>query len=175
MRRRTSVAIALVCLCAAPAARATPGDVYNDFAQDGVLSCNHPRSDLTATLRSGSINQYGDPYTLARLKLTIRRQLAGGCRRRSTSSGGKLHPTGGGTTGTTAHPGGTGSAQTRNQRNAKHSRRQAEGTSEQRPALALSAADNSGFIWRRVVLLAVLLGALAVGGWLTRRGLAARH
>jgi hypothetical protein len=60
-------------------AHAGPGDVYNDFAEDGVLSCNHSRADLEGVLYSGSINQYGDPLVLARLKLAIRKQLAGGC------------------------------------------------------------------------------------------------
>src|SRR5215212_9151568 len=63
-----------------------PGDVYNDYAADGKLSCNHSRADLRSVLRSGSLNQYGDPYTLAGLKLAVRRQLAGGCRRSSAAS-----------------------------------------------------------------------------------------
>jgi hypothetical protein len=62
-----------------------PGDVYNDFAQDGVLSCTHSRADLEGVLHSGSINQYGDPLVLARLKLAIRKQLAGGCMPRHAS------------------------------------------------------------------------------------------
>src|SRR2546429_9398157 len=81
MRARTSLAAAIiVCACVPVAAHAGGGDVYNDFAQDGVLSCNHSRADLQSALRSGSINQYGDPYTLAGLKLAVRRQLAGSCR-----------------------------------------------------------------------------------------------
>jgi hypothetical protein len=75
-----------------------PGGVYNDFAQDGKLSCNHSRAALHAVLRSGSINQYGDPFTLARLKLAVRRQLAGGCRSRSGRSGGNAQSQGEGTT-----------------------------------------------------------------------------
>src|ERR671937_1208718 len=94
MRVRTRLAaivVAFACLTGVAYAGG-PGDVYNDFAADGKLSCNHSRSDLRAVLRSGSINQYGDPYTLARLKLAIRRQLAGGCRaagsRRSQTAAG---------------------------------------------------------------------------------------
>src|ERR671930_800943 len=89
MLARTSLAAIIVAFaCVTGVAHASgPGDVYNDFAQDGKLSCNHSRADLLAVLRSGSINQYGDPYTLARLKLAIRRQLAGGCRAGSRRSG----------------------------------------------------------------------------------------
>ena len=60
-----------------------PSAVYNDYAADGVLSCNHSRADLEAVLRSGSLNEYGDPLRLARLKLAVRKQLAGGCRHTS--------------------------------------------------------------------------------------------
>src|SRR5207248_10908200 len=62
-----------------------PSAVYNDYAADGVLSCNHSRADLEAVLRSGSLNQYGDPLRLARLKLAVRKQLAGGCRHTSAA------------------------------------------------------------------------------------------
>jgi hypothetical protein len=81
MRKRASLAaIVAACVWAAGAYAGGPGDVYNDYAADGVLSCNHSRADLLAVIRSGSLNQYGDPYTLARLKLAVRKQLAGGCR-----------------------------------------------------------------------------------------------
>src|ERR671936_2024464 len=88
MRVRTRLAtivVAFACLTGVAYAGG-PGDVYNDFAQHGKLSCNHSRRDLQAVLRSGSINQYGDPYTLARLKLAIRRRLAGGCPLHASSS-----------------------------------------------------------------------------------------
>jgi hypothetical protein len=60
-------------------ALADPAGVYSDYASDGQLSCDHSRGDLSAVLSDASINQYGDPLTLARLKLTIRRQLVAGC------------------------------------------------------------------------------------------------
>src|SRR5919198_4219421 len=88
--RLAAIIVAFACVTGVAHAGG-PGDVYNDFAQDGKLSCNHSRADLLAVLRSGSINQYGDPYTLARLKLAIRRQLAGGCRHHSGSSDGSAH------------------------------------------------------------------------------------
>jgi hypothetical protein len=61
------------------AADSGPGRIYSDFARDGVLSCGHPTRDLRAVLNDPSIYQYGDPVTLNRLKLAIRRQLARGC------------------------------------------------------------------------------------------------
>src|SRR6266480_4750859 len=104
VRARISLAAAIVVgsACFSGVASAGgPGDVYNDFAADGKLSCNHSRADLRNVLRSGSLNQYGDPYTLARLKLAVRKQLAGGCRRTSGSrrngTGGAGAPSGGGT------------------------------------------------------------------------------
>src|SRR5881275_3225988 len=94
-----------------------PSAVYNDYAADGVLSCNHSRADLEAVLRSGSLNQYGDPYTLARLKLAVRKQLAGGCRR--TSGAGQNRTGGAGA----ASAGGTKSGQKSSTSASGHSRR----------------------------------------------------
>ena len=89
MRTRASVA-AIVTACALTAGVAYgsggPSAVYNDYAADGVLSCSHSRTDLEAVLRSGSLNQYGDPLTLTGLKLAVRRRLAGGCRASSSAS-----------------------------------------------------------------------------------------
>src|SRR5207244_2956270 len=66
MRTRAGLAaIVVACACGwgtgVAHAGGGPGAVYNDFAQDGKLSCNHSRGDLEAVLRSGSLNQYGDP------------------------------------------------------------------------------------------------------------------
>jgi hypothetical protein len=72
------VALAFLAL-AGTSAQAGPADVYSDFARDGKLSCTHSESDLRAVLDDASIYQYGDPVTLQRLKLAIRRQLARGC------------------------------------------------------------------------------------------------
>src|SRR5919204_4679589 len=87
MRTRVSLAVIVVwCTLPSAALAGGPGDVYTDFAQDGKLSCNHSPADLDAALRSGTLNQYGDPLTLARMKLAVRKQLAGGCRQNSTSA-----------------------------------------------------------------------------------------
>jgi hypothetical protein len=147
------------------------GDVYNDFAQDGKLSCNHSRGDLQAVLRSGLINQYGDPYTLARLKLAIRRRLAGGCRLHASSSqmSGRRRDepaTGSRTRGTVA---------AKNSRTSTGKRYQPGGSSQSTAAAVLSNTGNGRFVWERVLVAALLVGGVAVGGWLTRRALAGRN
>jgi hypothetical protein len=152
-----------------------PGEVYNDFAADGKLSCNHSRADLRNVLRSGSLNQYGDPYTLARLKLAVRRQLAGGCRRGSASGGN-------GTGGAGARTGGgTGSGQNRGSSNGSqvHPRRtggsKSAAPSQATPGrVASSGGDNASFVAGRGLMVGLLVAALAFGGWLTKHALAAR-
>jgi hypothetical protein len=84
MRRRVraqllSLVVALVVAAGAGAAESGPARIYSDYARDGVLSCGHSEADLRAVLNDASIYQYGDPVTLNRLKLAIRRQLARGC------------------------------------------------------------------------------------------------
>jgi hypothetical protein len=83
MRKWLSVAAVLAAglVSAGTASADTPSDVYSDFAEDGALSCGHSRAALNGVLRDASIHQYGDPYTLLGLKLAVRKQLAGGCRR----------------------------------------------------------------------------------------------
>jgi hypothetical protein len=174
--RASLAAIVAACACAATTgvahAGGGPGPVYNDFVRDGVLSCNHSRGDLEAVLRSGSLNQYGDPLTLARLKLAVRKQLAGGCRPGSGSgrngTGGAGAPSGGGTgsgqksgssKGTSGHPrtGGSKSA------------------SQATPGRAASSGgDNASFVAGRSLIVGLLVAALAFGGWLTKHALAAR-
>src|SRR6187551_2306676 len=88
MRTRASLVVVVLALCvtASTSYAGGPGAVYTDFVQDGKLSCNHSRSDLEAALRSGTLNQYGDPLMLARMKLAVRKQLAGGCKQGSAAS-----------------------------------------------------------------------------------------
>ena len=171
MRARASLAaIVAACVWAAGAYAGGPGDVYNDFAADGVLSCNHSRADLVAAIRSGSLNQYGDPYTLARLKLAARKQLAGGCRHPSRS-----RPSESGGTGAPGETGGmTGSRGSKG--SAEQARRNPPGPPrEASPSPAASTGgDNASFVAGRGLIVAVLAAALAFGGWLTKRGMAAR-
>jgi hypothetical protein len=159
--------------CAPGIARAGggPGAVYNDYARDGVLSCNHSRADLVAVLRSGSLNQYGDPLTLAGLKLAVRKQLAGGCPR---GDGARQN----GTDSAGTPSGGSGQAAGAGQSKRSGGQR----GSKPKPASSLSATPNQGstggdsasFVAGRGLFAALLVAAVAFGGWLTKRALAAR-
>jgi hypothetical protein len=195
MRTRTSfVAVVVAFACLAAVARAGgPGDVYNDYAQDGKLSCNHSRADLRAVLRSGSLNQYGDPYTLARLKLAVRRQLAGGCRAASRSSDAGTGPTGGrgasggrgatgqsGATGGHGKKGGSGNVAGKTNRGATGNGGGTHdgaggGAGNRSSASSPASSGNGSFVSERALIAGLLVAGLAIGGWLTRRGLAARH
>ena len=151
-----------------------PSAVYNDYAADGVLSCNHSRADLEAVLRSGSLNQYGDPLRLARLKLAVRKQLAGGCRHTSAAgqnraTGGAGAPSAGGTKsgqksskGAPGHPRRTGGSNKASPSQAAPDRRAAAG------------GGNASFVAGRGLIAGLLVAALAFGGWLTKHALAAR-
>jgi cobalamin biosynthesis Mg chelatase CobN len=89
MRKWVSVLAILAGLAfAEPAMADSPAEVYSDFAEDGVLSCGHSRSALKGVLNDASLHQYGDPLTFAQVKVAIRRQLAGGCRRRTATGAG---------------------------------------------------------------------------------------
>jgi hypothetical protein len=89
-RGRACAALAVVALwLAASGAAADPSTIYADFAVDGRLSCEYSRADLHGALMGATMDQYGDPYTVAGLKKAIRRQLApGGCARRAGSASG---------------------------------------------------------------------------------------
>jgi cobalamin biosynthesis Mg chelatase CobN len=186
--RTSLLAVVAAFACVTTAAYAGgPGDVYNDYAQDGKLSCNHSRTALRDVLRSGSINQYGDPYTLARLKLAVRRQLAGGCRTGSQSSAARTAATGRrgaaqqrGATGGSGTNGGSGGETGKNNHAATGNRGakragSAGGSSARRSASAPAPPGNGSFVSERVLIAGLLVAGLAIGGWLTRRGLVARH
>jgi hypothetical protein len=165
-------AILAASVSATAIAYASPGDVYSDFAQDGVLGCTHSRADLNAVLRSGSLDQYGDPYTLTRLKLEVRRQLAGGCRSHESAE-----PAGG--PGASAKGTGTSPSARRVSTRAKHSKGEGD-RRRSRPSSGLSAASsggndgNAGFVSKRAFIAALLVCGLGVGGWLVRRALVSR-
>jgi hypothetical protein len=168
MRTRASLGLVVLLVCFFPAVAHAggPGAVYSDFVQDGKLSCNHSRADLNSVLHSGTLNQYGDPLTLARLKLAVREQLAGGCRKQGASSPPAT------TTGTTT----TGQGGTGKHAKPKHPRahpRAPDGlTVAQRQRLASS--DNGSFLAGRGLALGLLAAAIAFGGWLTKHALSAR-
>jgi hypothetical protein len=143
-----------------------PGNVYNDFAADGKLSCNHSRADLGAVLRSGSLNQYGDPLTLARLKLAVRKQLAGGCRSAQSTNSGN----------TTASGSGTGSSNGQThpspKKHLRHPRPPGAPPRATARTVARGAGDSASFFAGRGLIIGLLAAAVAFGGWLTKRALA---
>jgi hypothetical protein len=176
MRARASLAAIVVGFaCATGVARADggPGAVYNDYAQDGVLSCNHSRADLTAVLRSGSLNQYGDPLTLARLKLAVRKQLAGGCRKGSGKQGqasASAGTSGGATTGRGGHQ-----SRLKNSRGHRRNDRSSLGPLPGGATSSASASgDSASFFAGRAAILGFVVVALALGGWLTKHALTGR-
>jgi hypothetical protein len=137
----------------------SPASVYSDFAEDGILNCGHSRRALTATLNDATLYQYGDPLTFPRLKLAIRKQLAGGCRRGRAAGGGDV----GSKTSTGSRP-----STSPKSRRAKGRRAAAE------PPLRESKGENASNDGGRsggVVLLAVLLLLLALGSgaWAAKR------
>jgi hypothetical protein len=167
MRTRTSlVAVLAAAGWASAALAAGPGQIYNDYVRDGHLSCSYSRGELESVLRSGSINQYGDPLTLARLKLAVRKQLAGGCRTQGSASRRSTATTGGSTSTTTKQRG-----------SKRHKKAPSTTTKPVGPTRGVKAAGSGGngsFIAGRVVVVGLLALALAFGGWLTKRGLNAR-
>jgi hypothetical protein len=167
MRTRISLlAIVAAGVWAASGLAANPAQIYNDYVRSGHLSCSYGKADLQALLRSGSINQYGDPLTLARLKLAARRHLAGSCQRASAST-----TTPGGTTSTSAKP----QKKSKQHSQSKQSKNHGKGT----PRLAAgkrasTGEDNDSFIAGRGLIIGLLAVALAFGGWLTKRALSTR-
>jgi hypothetical protein len=169
MRKWASFAVVLAALVAPAAAQAdhhTPAAVYSDFAADGVLTCGHPRSALKAVLNDASIYQYGDPLTFIGLKLAIRDQLAGGCRRRSERVLSFF---------AAPQSGDSRSTTTESPSSAESSRRKKSGggaTNGKAAAPPVTAdASTDGRRDGRMVLLAVglLLVVLGAGGWAARR------
>jgi hypothetical protein len=171
LTRASLVLVTVSCVTASVAyAGGGPGAVYTDFAQDGKLSCNHSRSDLDAALRSGTLNQYGDPLTLARMKLAVRKQLVGGCRPRGSSrSAGGGTPTGTPTP-TTTSGGGAGENQ---KSNPEHAPTLGGPQTLVEPSGSVSQ-DNGSFLAGRGLIIGLLAAAVAFGGWLTKHALSAR-
>jgi hypothetical protein len=166
MRTWASALAILACLIGAePALADSPAAVYSDFAEDGVLSCGHSRSALKGALNDASLHQYGDPLTFIQVKLAIRKQLAGSCRRRIASRAPGRTPTPGesnsGTRGTTQLPGAKPKQQV-------PPSQQPAGQATARDAK--DAAEDSRQSGGMVLLgVGLLLLTLASGGWAARR------
>jgi cobalamin biosynthesis Mg chelatase CobN len=176
-RTRAAVVFVVAGAFTTAVAQAGPGDVYNDFVQDGKLNCNHSRADLEGVLRSGSINQYGDPLTLMRLKLAVRRQLAGGCSASARSSAKLAEGQTNGATTTSSASGPAGHTNGAGKHQPKHESGQAKraATSATGVNAATSKPGEAGFLSGRVLIAVLFAGAVAITGWLTRRALIRRN
>ena len=155
------IAIVAAIVYAEPALADTPPDVYSDFAEDGVLNCGHSQSAMKGILNDASMYQYGDPLTFLQLKLAIRRQLAGGCDRRTAASA---------SSGTSAvTPGATEPAEPAAKNRAREPGRSVRGGQDEPGTTAQSDAVQRG---GATVILGVglLLLALGSGGWAAKRG-----
>ena len=171
MRRWSSLAVAVAALVAAGAAAAAdnPPGVYSDYATDGVLSCGHSRAALRGVLNDATIQQYGDPLTILGLKLAVRKQLAGGCRRkeRATLPIGSAARSGG-TTPPSAEPPSTNPGSSREPSSQRPKPPPANSGAEAE-AGALGAAGDGQDGWMVLLGVALLLVTLGSGGWAARR------
>ena len=171
MRRWASlVAVTAALVCAAPALADSPASVYSDYASDGRLSCGHSRAALNGVLHDASLYQYGDPLTMLQLKLAIRRQLAGGCRRSTAPVAigfvGAAPSSAGG-------PETNGRARHKSKRSVTKGSGSGTGPTTQSPLVSGAGGREDG----RMVLLgvALLLVALGAGGWAARRAFNGRQ
>ena len=170
MRKWVSVAVVLAALgFGHPAMADTPPAVYSDFAEDGVLSCGHSRSALKGVLNDASIHQYGDPLMFIGLKLAVRKQLAGGCRRQdrtpaifgSAESGNSGPGASEQARDATKSSGGNRKARPRNPESSLG------GASGQSASGAATGGGQDG--WMILIGVALLLLTLGSGGWAARR------
>lgn len=170
MRRLSSLAACLAALAFAGVAGAdTPPDVYSDFAVDGSLSCGHSRAALKGVLTDASIYQYGDPLTFLGLKLAVRKQLAGSCRRAEPAAAEDESPVGG-----TAAPGASddpgGGAGKPSSEEGQGSPPTAESPQEEEEQAVRLDVPSSGQDGRMTLLgVVLLLLTLGSGGWAARR------
>ena len=171
MRRLVSVGVLVAALFAADIAAAEPpAEVYSDYAEDGVLSCGHSRAAMTAVLNDASIHQYGDPLTLVGLKLAVRKQLAGGCRRKeraalpigSAARGGGPPPPAASEKPVGAKKSSRGSNSARPKTSSSSGEPRAEPLADDTP----SSGQDGRMVLLGVVLLLLTLGS---GGWAARR------
>jgi hypothetical protein len=160
---------------AAPALADSPSNVYSDFAQDGVLSCGHSRSALKGALNDASLHQYGDPLTFIEMKLAIRKQLAGSCRRAIAAHG----STGG--TGAAPNESSQGaSASTTGPTGTKTKRQRGSGSDQSTqqaatPNVKNGAADSKQSGGMILLAIGLLLLTLGSGGWAARRAFGDRE
>jgi cobalamin biosynthesis Mg chelatase CobN len=167
----SAVAVVVFLVYAGPVLADTPALVYSDFAEDGVLSCGHSRSALKRVLNDASLYQYGDPLTFQRLKLAVRKQLAGSCRRPNRTALAEGSPV------AESEPDARTST-----RSSKTTTKSRQGPGQQPSPLTsdnaavagkTDASERSGgMVLLGVVLLLLALGS---GGWAARRAFTSRQ
>ena len=168
MRRLSSLAACLAALAFAGVAGAdSPPDVYSDFAEDGSLSCGHSRAALKGVLTDASIYQYGDPLTFLGLKLAVRKQLAGSCRRAEPAAAEDESPVGGtGTPGDSDEPGAGGAKPPSEEAEGRPPTTESPQEEEETPLEVPSSGEDGRMTLLGVALLLLTLGS---GGWAARR------
>jgi hypothetical protein len=161
------LAIVAAIAYAEPAFGDTPPDVYSDFAEDGVLSCDHSKSAMKGILNDASLYQYGDPLTFLQLKLAIRRQLAGGCRRQRAAA----EPGGSASGGTaTTDPAVGTEPTTRADKNRRQAARSALDAQSKGRTQQSDDVERGGEMM--ILGAGLLLLALGSGGWAAKRAFA---
>jgi hypothetical protein len=63
-----AVAAVAALLLAAPVLAATPGQIYKDYADNGRLDGKYSSSDLQRTLHDSSVQGYGSPVVIIKMK-----------------------------------------------------------------------------------------------------------
>jgi len=141
--------------------------VYSDFAEDGSLSCGHSRAALKGVLTDASIYQYGDPLTFLGLKLAVRKQLAGSCRRAEPAAAEDESPVGGtGTPGDSDEPGAGGAKPPSEEAEGRPPTTESPQEEEETPLEVPSSGEDGRMTLLGVALLLLTLGS---GGWAARR------
>lgn len=67
----TALAVLLLVLLAGVAWAATPEEIYNDFAEDGVLDGDYTAAEIDAVFSDPVILQYGDQAVLDELRRVL--------------------------------------------------------------------------------------------------------
>ena len=173
MRKSVSTLAILATLVFAGQALAdSPAEVYSDFATDGVLDCGHSQTALRGALTDASFHQYGDPLTFIQMKLAIRKQLAGSCRRTPSATpdgsaggySGEAIPLSGGSAEASATKHGAGEYRSEVVPKADGSTRTATPRLKSNPAV--EKKQSGGMI---LLGIGLLLLTLATGGWAARQ------